>query len=347
MHNQRLQYFDILKGVAIFLVVMGHVLTIGIRNIDNAFLFKIIGEIHMPLFFFISGYFTYKVTGDNRPFRYPQLKKRFLQLIVPFVTISSLWIIYFPHSGLESPLDSSWSGLYSDLWKNGYWFTLCLFEIILIYAATVPLLRRCKSPAAIMASTISVCILTGIICISIPTHVNFMTGLPLALQFFPIFMAGVIARKYENRFDAITSDSRIYTVALIVLCLMTYYVCYYWEFPSIPEDCRYVARVVLHLSLAIVAVALFKSCGNTGKANPVTDIFTRIGKDSLAIYLLHYFFLFPMGGIRQSLIDMGLGIVPTAIISAFSAAFIIAAVMMVYAIIKKSRILALLLTGKI
>ena len=74
--KQRIEYFDLLKGIAIFLVVMGHALTMCIRGIDAAFLFKLIGQVHMPIFFFISGFLTYKDT-----FAPPALKKRFLQLI--------------------------------------------------------------------------------------------------------------------------------------------------------------------------------------------------------------------------------------------------------------------------
>ena len=62
MAKTRLHYFDVLKGLAIFMVVIGHVLTMCIRDIDSAVLFKLVEKIHMPLFFFISGYFTYKVT---------------------------------------------------------------------------------------------------------------------------------------------------------------------------------------------------------------------------------------------------------------------------------------------
>ena len=71
--KQRIEYFDLLKGIAIFLVVMGHALTMCIRGIDAAFLFKLIGQVHMPIFFFISGFLTYKDT-----FAPPALKKRFL-----------------------------------------------------------------------------------------------------------------------------------------------------------------------------------------------------------------------------------------------------------------------------
>ena len=59
-NTKRVDTFDLLKGIAIFLVVMGHVLTMCIRDIDSSVAFKLIGEVHMPVFFFISGYFTYK-----------------------------------------------------------------------------------------------------------------------------------------------------------------------------------------------------------------------------------------------------------------------------------------------
>ena len=120
----RLYHFDIIKGVAIFLVIMGHVLTMCVRSIDRATVFKIIGQIHMPLFFFISGWFAYREDARGLPVL-PKLRSRALQLLVPMVVVSSLWIYYFPHSGLESPLDSTWCGLWSNEWKNGYWFTRC------------------------------------------------------------------------------------------------------------------------------------------------------------------------------------------------------------------------------
>lgn len=44
-NKPRMHYMDLLKGIAIFMVVMGHVLTICIRDIDAATIFKIIGEV--------------------------------------------------------------------------------------------------------------------------------------------------------------------------------------------------------------------------------------------------------------------------------------------------------------
>ena len=114
--TKRLGYFDIIKGVAIFFVVMGHVITMCIRDIDNAFIFKLIAQTHMPLFFFVSGYFTYKATfnAENEKiedFLQPKLWKRFRQLIIPGISMAVLWTIYFPHSGIQSPLESTAAGV--------------------------------------------------------------------------------------------------------------------------------------------------------------------------------------------------------------------------------------------
>ena len=71
--RHRIEHFDLLKGIAIFLVVMGHVITMCIRGLDAAFIFKLIEQVHMPIFFFISGYFTYKASAE-RTFITPGLK---------------------------------------------------------------------------------------------------------------------------------------------------------------------------------------------------------------------------------------------------------------------------------
>ena len=47
--NSRLQYIDVLKGIAIILVLIGHR---SVNECGTVFIYMF----HMPLFFFISGY---------------------------------------------------------------------------------------------------------------------------------------------------------------------------------------------------------------------------------------------------------------------------------------------------
>ena len=72
--KNRIADLDILKGIAIFLVVMGHVIGMCIRGIDSCIAFKIIEQLHMPIFFFISGWFSFKIA--NGKLASPKLGKK-------------------------------------------------------------------------------------------------------------------------------------------------------------------------------------------------------------------------------------------------------------------------------
>lgn len=352
MPKVRLHHFDILKGIAIFMVIMGHVLTMCIRDIDSAVLFKFVEKIHMPIFFFISGYFTYKVS-DNGKIVIPKIGIRVKQLLIPFFVMSSLWIYYFPHSGLQSPFVSTWEGLYTSAGKNGYWFTLCLFELMLVYCVMVPVLSRCRSMMAKIVTIIITWLLFG--CLTkywLPVEINNIVGMPMVFEFFPVFMFGVMARSVCDTFDKITRNSTCITVAMLIGSCMMYYACWPWEI-SLPAECLDLAKMILYLCVVIVAISVVKTWSEKSftMENPqggrLTRMWEYIGTQSLAIYMLHYFFLFPMAGLREPLMEMNLNLIPTMIVAAFFAVVIIAVVLGVNYIIGRSNLLALLMTGKV
>lgn len=335
------------------MVVMGHVLTMCIRDIDRAVLFKIIGQVHMPLFFFISGYFTYKATAEGKDFAYPNLWLRFKQLIIPFLTVSTIWIYYFPLSGLRSPLDSTWHGLYFSEYKNGYWFTLCLFEIIVCYVATVFLMRRTKNLWGEIAMAAVIWAMIGFISLRIaPDGLRELLGLELVFSFFPAFMYGIIARKHREQFNKLITGKPIYTLSLAAAAVLMYIMMYNWEFGFMSiKPIVLCIPGLLHIFLVAVAIGTVKPWVEKryvdGTPSLAVGCWEYLGKESLAIYMLHYFFLFPMTSLQLPLKEMSLGIVPTFAVSVISAALIIAVTLIVSYIIQKSPLLGLLLTGKI
>ena len=56
--KQRIDYIDRMKGLAIFLVVMGHVSRMAFAQSDDV-VYRVIGSFHMPLFMFLSGLVAY------------------------------------------------------------------------------------------------------------------------------------------------------------------------------------------------------------------------------------------------------------------------------------------------
>ena len=293
MNKQRLHHFDVIKGIAIILVVMGHVMYFGIHNIDKAFILKFLDKLHMPLFFFISGYFSYKIS--NNKIIFPNIYSRFKQLIIPFLCVSTLWIYYFPHSGIKSPLNASWEGLYSDVWKNGYWFTLTLFELILIYCTIVPLFNRIRNVAFQIAIVAVLYAIIGVFTTIGGASINASIGLPLIYQFLPIFFTGIFARKCTDKFNAVVTNNIAITTSILLGGFLLYYACYFWEFPQIPYSIVEFATSLAHIAMVIVAFSVIKPWSEkeftTESPSKIIKLLQYIGKESLAIYLLHYFWL--------------------------------------------------------
>lgn len=355
--KHRIEAFDLLKGMAIFLVVMGHVLTMCVRGLDASFLFKFIAQVHMPVFFFISGYFTYKVT-ENDGFAAPNLKKRFMQLVVPLLVVPTLWVLYFPHSGLQSPLHSDLPGLWSAYWKDGYWFTLCLFELCLLYWPLSRLLSKLKgwgTQLLVQLLTYAVFIALAVAFANEEQNVDYV-GFGLLARFFPIFMMGLYAHRFKQAFSHVLHSSRCLTVALVVFALTFYVVAYRYDMPwrdseAICQAVNYVLLPVMQFSLLVVAIAAVEPWSqrqfHTEGHRPcaVARWFNLLGHESLGIYLLHYFFLFPLTMLQEPLKAMNMDLVPLALVAVPVALCVVSVTLLVVYLLKRSPLLGLLFTG--
>jgi len=82
--SKRIEYIDIARGIGILLVVLGH----NDFGYISLFGYKLIYSFHMPLFFFLSGYFL----NVNIPFL-SFVKKRFDTLLKPYYF--TIFLIYF------------------------------------------------------------------------------------------------------------------------------------------------------------------------------------------------------------------------------------------------------------
>ncbi|HOW35834.1 MAG TPA: acyltransferase family protein [Candidatus Omnitrophota bacterium] len=134
---------DVLKGIAIILVVCGHVIQrTMVLNGADFFLnpaFKIIYTFHMPLFFFLSGYLMAWTLG-RRSFL-DAFKSRCKTLLIPFVVWGMLGVftIYFLNliDGKKVSIVHLPQGLFNDLLLiPAVWFLFALFisSCLLIYS---------------------------------------------------------------------------------------------------------------------------------------------------------------------------------------------------------------------
>ena len=117
--NQRSSEFDIIKGITILLVIVGHVCDYLVINGEWANWDYIICSFHMPLFFFVSGYFSSK--GLNR---ITNLKtgaqwiwSKVLRLILPLCFIPVIYVT-IKNKGYCN---------FNLIIGGEYWFTYSLF----------------------------------------------------------------------------------------------------------------------------------------------------------------------------------------------------------------------------
>lgn len=126
--KQRLQYFDIAKGIAIILMILGHN---GMPHVVTRFIFSF----HMPLFFIVSGYFF-------KPLPYKDIvKKGWRQLIVPYLFTGAFILSFFAFFQVAMHLMKGASynpqqmlDLLHDVAYGGWpvWFLLALFVAKLV-----------------------------------------------------------------------------------------------------------------------------------------------------------------------------------------------------------------------
>ena len=90
MISKRIGYFDIARGIGILLVVLGHNDFGGI----SPFLDQLIYSFHVPLFFFLSGYFI----NTSIPFL-EFSRKRFHSVLKPY--LFTIFLIYFASVSFE------------------------------------------------------------------------------------------------------------------------------------------------------------------------------------------------------------------------------------------------------
>lgn len=124
--KQRIDYIDRMKGMAIFLVVMGHVYGMVFNQSEDV-TYKWISSFHMPLFMFLSGLVA--CSGVVAPYwGVKKLGKKLKGLLLPLVVFGMFFTMTFSKDFLTGLI-----GFLESPNKYGYWYlmTLAVFYVSL------------------------------------------------------------------------------------------------------------------------------------------------------------------------------------------------------------------------
>ena len=140
--SKRIGYLDIARGIGILLVVLGH----NDFEVISVFARQIIYSFHIPLFFFLSGYFI----DTSIPF-FDFFKKRFNGVLKPF--FFTLFLIYFTSISFEKMgFNTAISRIVKSLYGTGHyidwvqlWFLPHLFVVSLYAFLFITLVSKLRN----------------------------------------------------------------------------------------------------------------------------------------------------------------------------------------------------------
>lgn len=142
MIKKRLSWIDVTRGIAILLIVFGHII---VHSEHLKVLYKIIYSFHVMLFFMISGYLV------NSTYKFKEFfQKKFFRIIIPYFIFGLLFLIPYMLMGkiVQDDLNVSssydiWTMIKGLIYGNGndaalkqnsaLWFLPALFTISIAY----------------------------------------------------------------------------------------------------------------------------------------------------------------------------------------------------------------------
>ena len=274
MNFTRDRQLDAIKGFAIVLVVIGHVTAfVNPENIKNNLLFNLIYSFHIPLFFFISGYLVF---GRFGPTTFTWIKKKFRQLIVPYILFTIFYFfILFGFSINTITIKSVFRALISYTIPDSAWFLPVLFESFLILVLLINADKVIGKSSFIIFFLFVSFFLSSISLDAIPA-VNQI------IVYTPYVIIGYLVSSYKER----VSEKNITTIELFGSLLFP--ILFFFKsspfFPSINSNLFYLYYFYVEaLAGIILSWVIIKSVINY----KISNLFVICGIFSLEIYLTH------------------------------------------------------------
>lgn len=299
--KDRIQYIDALRGFTMILVVFAHVEMFGFFNFGyETFVGKLFQSFRMPLFFFISGFIAYKNDRIwNRNTCWQLTKKKMQVQIIPALFFGLIYTYCYLHFDFNAFI--------SNPSKLGYWFTFVLLEMFLIYYCLNGfshfVCRRTRFSEPILTSVLLVLTAVILYLLKLPLKtVPFLevlgdyTSFHYTFNYFMYFVFGVLARQHFELFGRFI-DNKYFSAIVILLFAIVFYSYYHLVIQVNSSNLLWKVIMTFLESITgflgiLIVYAFFKRYSDSFENKTIIgNSLQYIGRRTLDIYLLHYFFL--------------------------------------------------------
>lgn len=294
MAKNRINYIDALRGFTMIMVVFAHVLTFGFK-MNDSFISQLFVTFRMPMFFFISGYIAYKgVERWDGAFYKKMLKKKAIVQIIPATVFWLLFVLWLSNDQM-----SPWDYI-AQRGFIGYWFTYTLLVFFVIYY-TISLIAN-KMPLSVGGRFMDIALvliaLLGIatyivLTAAVRTLYLYTFSILNACIYFQFFVFGILSRKYLEGFEKMLNKDWVIAGAMVVFvaCLfILFHPIIAARTPGILSKlCQ--REIVRYAGLIIVFAFFFKHASFFNRDNWFVKSLLFVGRRTLDIYLIHFFFM--------------------------------------------------------
>lgn len=261
--------FDIIKGVAIYLVVLGHSIQylMGDGWQENV-LAKCIYMFHMPLFIFISGYF-FSSSADKSSIG-DFVKKKFVRILLPSITYGLMMIV------VNTVLSSMKRHvLYVNFPENMEYFGLWFLSILFVISCLCRLFYNNKHNMYIYA-------FVAFLFVILPDSVFMVHQLR---YLFPYFVLGIAMKRMAiERFPLWQS---LVAFIVFVLCAVFYKMDYSMYFLSREDSFYWQISAFRFISGIVGIIAVFGLCRVLVKNDFLLTSISKLGGVTLPVYFIH------------------------------------------------------------
>jgi len=266
------------------LVIFNHItfFSLGIE-IEDSIIAQIFSTFRMPMFFFISGYIAYKAAHHwTYDFYIHRLMTKARVQLVPTVVFYILAYLVLNR--------------YVNVFPGGFWFTESLFEMFLVYFSLAFLCRKMEDKtetAVILISIAAMLILNRLTPYLEHINPNLIAYACIrnTSQFYLFFGLGVLMKKYNTQFIKLIETNCAVTVAIVLsigLMILQYQFGIFNSMPHLRAAVIYLAGL---LFIFVVFASFHKSADFWNRDGWFQNTFEYIGRRTLDLYMLHYFFI--------------------------------------------------------
>lgn len=321
---ERLDFIDYAKGIAILLVVIGHLLQYNLVGTTAKELFDIIYSFHMPLFMFLSGYVASLTIDKQLVDKGLFVKKKAVSLLIPFVFMGGVDLLLYKHLSIKFVVDLLQNP------DNGLWFLIVLFCIQVWFLAMQYVCSKFHfSKRYMIEGAVGMIFIAMIFVLNKVNHM--CSGLYTHYIYYILFFLGNYSAKYLM---ALLKNDIVLLLSIIGFMVLVPKF-HMWQHNS----CFLILAISLFASIVVLRVGMAME---NAEAKPKRLL--AFGKSSLAIYVIHFYLVKILNVVRIDASDMA--ILPLFVTLGIVACFIGCICVQISHVISQNSLLNFLVLGR-